>query len=159
PSHGDSAVTGYSWQLNCFSPKHETDAWQQYVINFVDGALIGVVNNWKSSAHQLIDLRHNLVPHGIWGISTVPAHWKLRIALHHDDPGNVTGVPFTVHGGDGQTVAQSDMTFTDLGVPAHDLSPIIAFELNFVGPGNAESAELVLGAGTITYTARNELTA
>jgi hypothetical protein len=51
------------------------------------------------------------------------------------------------------------MALTDIGVPAHDLSPIIAFELNFVGPGNAESAELVSGAGTITYTARNELTA
>jgi hypothetical protein len=159
PSHGDSSVSGYSWQLNCFSPKHETDAWQQYVIDFVDGALIGVVNNWKSSEHQLVDLRQNLVPPGIWGISTVPAHWKLRIALRNDDAGNVTGVSFTVHGGEGQTVAESDMTFTDLGVPAHDLSPIIAFELNFVGPGNAESAELVLGAGTITYTARNELTA
>jgi Hemopexin len=159
PSHGDSSVSGYSWQLNCFSPKHETDAWQQYVIDFVDDALIGVVNNWKSSEHQLIDLRQNLVPDSIFGLSTVPAHWKLRIALRNDDAGNVTGVTFTVHGGEGQTVAEADMAFTDLGVPAHDLSPIIAFELNFVGPGNAESAELVLGAGTITYTARNELTA
>jgi hypothetical protein len=159
PSHGDSSVSGYSWQLNCFSPKHQTDAWQQYVIDFVDDALIGVVNNWKSSEHQLIDLRQNLVPDSVFGLSTVPAHWKLRIALRNDDPGNVIGVTFTVRGGEGQTIAQADMAFTDLGVPAHDLSPIIAFELNFVGPGNAESAELVLGAGTITYTARNELTA
>src|SRR5882757_7915490 len=159
PSHGFSSVSGHGWQLNCFSPKHETDAFQQYVIPVVDGQLRGIVNNCKSSEHQLVDLRQNLVPPSIWGLSTVPAHWKLRIALRNDDSANVTGVTFTVHGGEGQTVAESDMTFTDLGVPAHDLSPIIAFELNFVGPGNAESAELVLGAGTITYTARNELTA
>jgi hypothetical protein len=160
PSHGDSSVSGYGWQLNCLSPKHEAEnAFQQYVIVFVDGALLGTVNNWKSSQHQLVNQRQNLVPKGIFGISTVPAHWKLRIALRNDDRGNVTGVTFTVRGGEGQTVAEADMVLTDIGVPAHDLSPIIAFELNFVGPGNAESAELFLGAGTITYTARSELTA
>jgi hypothetical protein len=79
--------------------------------------------------------------------------------LRNDDPGNVTGVTFTVRGGEGQTVAESDMALTDIGVPAHDLSPIIAFELDFVGPGNAESSELFSGAGTITYMARSELTA
>ncbi len=79
--------------------------------------------------------------------------------MRNDNHGNVTGVTFTVRGGGGQTVAESDMTLTDIGVPAHDLSAIIAFELNFVGPGNRESAELFSGAGTITYTAQNELTA
>jgi len=154
PIHGASAVSGYGWQLNCFSPKHQTDAFQQYVIAVVDGELRGIVNNFTSLKHELV-----FAQQGLTGLSTVPAHWKLRIALRNDDPGNVTGVTFTVRGGEGQTVAESDMALTDIGVPARDLSPIIAFELNFVGPGNAESAELVSGAGTITYTARNELTA
>ena len=154
PSHGLSSISGYGWQLNCFSPKHETDAFQQYVIAVVDGELRGIVNNFASPTHELVFQQQ-----GLTGLSTVPAHWKLRIALRNDGPGNVTGVTFTVRGGEGQTVAESDMALTDIGVPAHDLSPIIAFELDFVGPGNAESAELFLGAGTITYTARSELTA
>ncbi len=154
PSDGFPSVSGYGWQLNCYSPHHETDAWQQYVINVVDGDLIGQVNNWKNLHHDLVNQGQVLT-----GLSTVPAHWKLRIALRNDDHGNVTGVTFTVRGGEGQTVAESDMALTDIGVPAQDLSPIIAFELNLVGPGNAESAELFSGAGTITYTAKSELTA
>ncbi len=55
PSHGAPAVSGYGWQLNCYSPTHETDAWQQYVINFVDGDLIGQVNNWKNLHHFLVN--------------------------------------------------------------------------------------------------------
>jgi hypothetical protein len=154
PSHGESSFSGYGWQLNCSSPKHETDVFQQYVIALVDGELIAQVNNWKNVHHQLVNQAQ-----GLTGLSAVPAHWKLRIALRNDDRGNVTGVTFTVRGGEGQTVAESDMTLTDIGVSAHDLSPIIAFELNFVGPSNSESAELLSGAGTITYTARSELTA
>ncbi len=154
PRQGNDAVTGYGWQLNCFSPTHETDAFQQYAIQLVDGELFGIVNNWKDRHHILVDQNQ-----GLTGLATVPAHWKLRIALRNDDPGNVTGVTFTVRDGQGETVAEWDMTLTDSGVPAHDLAPIVAFELNFVGPGNAESAELISGAGTITYTARSELTA
>jgi hypothetical protein len=155
PSHGLSSASGYGWQLNCFSPKHETDAFQQYVIALVDGYLYGTVNNWKNLHQPLVDQWQLLV----LSIDTVPAHWKLRIALRNDDPGNVTGVTFTVRGGEGETVAESDMALTDIGVPAHDLAPIVAFELDFVGPASGESAELLLGAGTITYTARSELTA
>jgi len=142
PSDGFPSVSGYGWQLNCYSPHHETDAWQQYVINVVDGDLIGQVNNWKNLHHDLVNQGQVLT-----GLSTVPAHWKLRIALRNDDHGNVTGVTFTVRGGEGQTVAESDMALTDIGVPAQDLSPIIAFELNLVGPGNAESADFFRAPG------------
>ena len=38
------------------------------------------------------------------------------------------------------------------------MAPIVAFELNFVGPINGESAVLSSGAGTITYTASSLLT-
>lgn len=33
-----------------------------------------------------------------------------------------------------------------------DLAPLVAFELNIVGPQNAEISVLSSGAGTITYT-------
>ena len=44
------------------------------------------------------------------------------------------------------------------GVTSADLAPIIAFELNLVGPDGGESAVLSSGAGTITYEAASALT-
>jgi len=44
------------------------------------------------------------------------------------------------------------------GVKAVDLAPIVAFELNLVGPVNGESAVLSSGAGTITYASSTTLT-
>jgi len=43
-------------------------------------------------------------------------------------------------------------------VNSTDIAPIIAFELNLVGPVNAEGAVLSSGAGTFTYTATTPLT-
>jgi hypothetical protein len=148
------SVGGYSWQLNCYSPKQDTDVWQQYVISLIDDNLIASVNNWKSLTHDLVNENQSF---GLFPIQE-HEHWKLRIALHSGRHGNVTGVTFTVRGGDGQLVSELDMTLTDIGVPAGDLAPIIAFEMNFVGPGNGESAEFFSGAGTFTYTSHNELT-
>ena len=45
-----------------------------------------------------------------------------------------------------------------LGVSSTKLAPIVAFELNFVGPANGDSAILSSGAGTITYSASTPLT-
>ncbi len=49
-------------------------------------------------------------------------------------------------------------TTYNLPLPSTELAPIIAFELNLVGPGNSESTVLSSGAGTITYTASSSLT-
>jgi hypothetical protein len=38
-------------------------------------------------------------------------------------------------------------------VTTADLAPIVAYQLNFVGPYNAESTSLSSGGGTITYAA------
>jgi hypothetical protein len=43
-------------------------------------------------------------------------------------------------------------------VTAVDVAPIVAFELNLVGPWNSETVVLSSGAGTITYTASAPLT-
>jgi len=79
-------------------------------------------------------------------IATAPSSVKIPV-LERPTTVSITGVTFTVRGGEGQTVAESDMALTDIGVPAQDLSPIIAFELNLVGPGNAESADFFRAPG------------
>ena len=43
------------------------------------------------------------------------------------------------------------MCSSDLPVSTADLAPVVAYQLNFVGPYNAESTSLSAGAGTITY--------
>ena len=45
------------------------------------------------------------------------------------------------------------------GVTSADLAPIIAFELNLVGPVNSESAVLSSGEGSIIYEATTPMTA
>ena len=44
------------------------------------------------------------------------------------------------------------------GVSSIDLSPIVAFELDFVGYENGQSTTVSSGSGTITYTAANAMT-
>ena len=67
----------------------------------------------------------------------------------------------------GKTLANVKKVLTSLltgigvmqGGNASDLAPIVAFELNLVGPENSEGAVLSSGAGTFTYTATTPLTA
>jgi hypothetical protein len=45
-----------------------------------------------------------------------------------------------------------------IGLPASQIAPINAFELNLVGPGNGRNAVFSSGAGTFTYIANAPLT-
>jgi hypothetical protein len=49
--------------------------------------------------------------------------------------------------------------FTNNSQVNPELAPIIAFELDLVGPANGESAQLSSGAGTFVYEASSTLTA
>ena len=89
--------------------------------------------------------------------STLPAGYTLTIALTFDQNDNVTGAKYTVTGG-GSTNSQQEV-LTTLGEAATDLSPIVAFELDIVGPGGGSATIFSSGAGTITYTATNVLSA
>jgi hypothetical protein len=51
------------------------------------------------------------------------------------------------------------VNFTNNSQINPDLAPIVAFELDLVGPVNGESAQLSSGAGTIVYAASSALTA
>jgi hypothetical protein len=85
--------------------------------------------------------------------------------LANDTNGNVIGVTFTVMDnsgkpGSGEPLAIIYQPLEAIpGVSAGELAPIVAFQLNIVGPIDAQTAVLSSGAGTITYTASPAMTA
>jgi hypothetical protein len=90
----------------------------------------------------------------------LPAGYQVTISLQSDSSNRITGATYLVVDNTGKTLVNLPLVLTSLpGVTAEDLAPIVAFELNLVGPVNGESAVLSSGAGTITYVATNLLTA
>ena len=147
---------GFGFQLNAYSPKNKTSAWQQYVIAVLNAAeLTGGVDNWPVSGNNIINHSFSLCPLG--GANTVPAGHRLTISLHNDANGNITGATYVVI--DSAGITQASVTTQLLSIPGvteADLAPIVAFELNLVGPDNGQSATLSSGAGTITYSASTQ---
>ena len=144
---------GFGFQLNAYSPKNKTSAWQQYVIAVLNAAeLIGAVDNWPVSGTNIINRSFALCPLG--GANTIPAGYQLTISLQNDANGNITGATYVVVDRAGVTRASVTTSLLSIpGVTEADLAPIVAFELNLVGPDNGRRATLSSGAGTITYSA------
>jgi hypothetical protein len=93
------------------------------------------------------------------------AGYQLTITVLNDPKtGNVTGSTFNVVDNNG--VAQPGLMLMLLSLPnatknvtPADLAPIVAFELDLVGPFNSEHVTLTSGQGTLTLSATNHLTA
>ena len=150
-------TTGFGFQLNAYSPKNELSAWQQYVIALFEAELIGAVDNWPVSGPNIINNFFNLA--ATPASNHLPAGWQVKIALQNDANNNITGATYTVIDNNGKTQANVNKVLTSIsGVTSADLAPIVAFELNVVGPVNGESAVLTSGAGTITYAAQSSMT-
>jgi hypothetical protein len=150
------STMGFGFQLNAYSPKNETCAYQQYLIAVWGSEIAGGIDNWPISGNNLINDFFNLAS---TRANTLPAGYKAKILLQNAAGGNVTGAVFIVVDNNGNTLANVSKTLTALpNVPAADLAPISAFELNLVGPINGESAVLSSGAGTITYSSSTILT-
>ena len=147
---------GFGFQLNAYSPKNQTSAWQQYLIAVLNAAeLTGGVDNWPVSGNNIINHSFSLCPLG--GANTIPAGYRLTISLQNDANGNITGATYVVV--DRAGITQASVTTPLLSIPGvseADLAPIVAFELNLVGPDSGQSATLSSGAGTITYSASNQ---
>ena len=156
-SKSDSgSTTGFGFQLNCYSPKNERSAWQQYVLTVWGSEIEGAVDNWPVSGPNIINYFFGMAstPN-----NTIPAGYQIRISLQNDSNNNISGATFVVTDNTGKTVANVPVTLTSIsGVNSSDLAPITGFELNLVGPVNGESAVLSSGAGYITYTASSVLT-
>jgi hypothetical protein len=84
---------------------------------------------------------------------------RFIISLQNDSSGNVVAATYTVFDPQGNMIGNHTTDLLSIGAKLGSLAPIIAFELNLVGPVNSESAILASGAGTIVYQAANTLTA
>jgi hypothetical protein len=151
----NGADVGFSFQLNAYSPKGSSTGWQQYSIALIGNQLSATVDNWTDGPGST-----SISGTPIWQpIATLqearlPAGYQLNISLVTDDNDNVYQAVFTVtDGSEGPQVGSSPVSLTleSLGVAATDLAPIVAFQLNLVGPHSSQHVLLSSGAGLITY--------
>ncbi len=150
------STKGFGFQLNAYSPKKELSAWQQYVMALFGSEVIGAVDNWPVTGKNIINSFFNL--QSMPG-AKIPAGYQLKMTLQNDAKGNITGAVYSIIDNNGNSLANVTKTLTSLsGVTAADLAPIVAFELNLVGPVNSESSVLSSGAGSIIYEALEPLT-
>jgi hypothetical protein len=154
---------GFSIQLNANSPSGtEVDAFQQYGFT-IDGSLIkGFINNWANLTTQIVcdDIGLGSTPLS----NGIPAGYSLVLNLLNDSSGNVTGANYQVFDNKGNNVANSNFSVasarcrcggTCTGFTVGDLSPITAFTVDIVGPGNGQGTAFSSGSGTITYSVAN----
>jgi hypothetical protein len=160
---------GFSIQLNANSPAgNEVDAFQQYGFSITDGSIQGFIANFANALTEIVcdytDVGSTPIDNGI------PAGYSLVLRLLNDDAGNITGTNYQVFDSRGVMLANNTFLVQDagcncsgdaitcLGFKQGDLSPITAFTIDIVGPGNGSKATFSGGAGNIIYTATGRLT-
>jgi hypothetical protein len=156
---------GFSFQVNCYSPRG-VDGIQQYVITMdPQGTLYAAVDNWTYSAghvHQLINYFPSI---GSLPNATLPAGYTLTISLQNDGNGNITGASYNVNDGSGHSIASTktellklDLYHSSKSVTSADLSPIVAMTMDFVDWANGNATTLSSGAGVFVFNASTPMT-
>jgi len=151
---------GFGFQLNAYSAKSDFDAAQQYLIYLSPHSnpptLTCMVDNWTASNSQICN---NQVGFATLASHTLPAGYRLTIALTADSNGNITGATYTAYNNQGASIGSHTITILNLsGMTQSDLAPIVAFQLNFVDYLNGGNTVLSSGAGTINYSASKPMT-
>lgn len=149
---------GWSFQLNAYSSLGQFVAWQQYGIILGPWGppqpplLAAFANNWASLIDPVLNIWETL---GEAPNYRLPAGYSIIIELNFNNSEgnhNVVGAQYNLIDNNGKDVASTsiDLTYLPPGV-SPTIAPIIAFELNLVGPFNSIQTEFTSGAGTITY--------
>jgi hypothetical protein len=164
PAPGYSQVQGFSFQLNAFSPPSfaANCALRQYVIIVVGNQLQGQINNYAYGPYgpngttnfKQITLQ-NVGLGSLASANKLPKGYKLSISLVYGQNEVVSGAVFNVQDNHGKALPA--VTIQISGVTPQGLAPIIAFELDIVGPGVGEAAVFSSGAGKISYSASSPL--
>lgn len=160
---------GFAFQLNANSKANQNAnkntwiVWQQYIIGVGPG-ISGAVNNWTvpalKSGNQTINSPAIRLVKKLSTRNKIPKGFKLTFILKNDKAGNVESVTFVVdRGKNKKTITKTQVLKKVPGVTSAELAPIVAFELNLVGPGDLASAKFLSGAGKITYSSSTTLTA
>jgi len=183
PGGGTSTPDGgFTMQLNAFNPAGASTSWMQYFFLVQGNAINGQVQYWNIAAFNncvntcnanclsstnvsqcLANCPGNCVnsqtrtvnlssPKPILSLSsnTIPAGYVFEIDLS-DNNGNITGATFNVTDNNGHT--QSWPAQLD----ANHQFPIVAFQVNIVGPDNSTDATFTSGAGNITYGSSGQI--
>jgi hypothetical protein len=151
---------GFGFQINAYSASKDWDGAQQYLIYLSPKGspqLTAMVDNWHTTSSQLINQQPKLAS---LSSHTLPAGYRLKISLTNDSSGNITGATYQAWDNSGNSIGTTTITLLSIsGVTQVDLAPIVAFQLNFVDYLNGGNTVLSSGAGTIYYSASNEMTA
>jgi hypothetical protein len=162
-----STQNGFTFQLNVYSQEGANIivAWQQFVILEFEGntAIKAQINNWSGT-----DTGGNFTPvinesqpfASLVTPTWIPQRSQFIWQLTYD--GNlVTGCVFTVISETGATLGTLNYKILDQpGTTIADLAPIVAFVFNIGGQPSGTTASFAEGgAGTVTYSATNPLTA
>jgi hypothetical protein len=162
-------VPNFGFQMNCYSPKHAKVAWQQYlIVPHLDSETVSCgYQGYLDGAGQLMNGASTIslaTPNG----SIIPANWVFVFSLKCDPNGNIYEANFSASDPKANPPWSTpypldlyNLTLNSGGpVTIADLAPIVAFQLNIVGPaGSSSTAVFTSGAGIITYAADNPLTA
>jgi hypothetical protein len=158
---------GFGFQVNAYSAAKETDAAQQYVLTLDPSSspatIYCMVDNWYANGTQVIN--SGLVKVCTLPSHTLPAGYKLTIALNNDSNHNVTGATYTVYDNTGKVIGTQTQTLTSLTdengkqVTSAELAPIVAFQMDFVDWLNGHNTVLSSGAGAFFYTAAQAMSA
>jgi hypothetical protein len=173
---------GFSFQLNCLcqsdrpgpgagepGPPFACD-WQQYNWRIGGSGLQWHIENTNLTAPQdSQNLVEALAPKPILlpDAATLRAGWLLSTGLLNDGDGNVNQVGFVAVDPDGNTVLDGIIPLLALQsqnghvfgpVTQASLAPIVAAQVNFVGPAGVPESHLTSGAGVITYACSQPLT-
>ncbi|RKT14295.1 hypothetical protein B0G69_7544 [Paraburkholderia sp. RAU2J] len=156
---------GFGFQVNAYSGSGAYDGAQQYLIyldpNSSPPQLYCMVDNWQTGSTQLIN---NIVSLATLPSHTLPAGYQLSITLQNDASGNITGATYVATDNNGNTIGSQTISLPSLTlvsggpVTSADLAPIVSFQLDFVDYLNGGTTTLSSGAGTITYTASEQMT-
>jgi hypothetical protein len=159
-----STNNGYSFQLNCYSPKGSSTEWQQFVIWSSGGDVYGRIDTWSgtSKSDELNRIDGSLVS---FPGSTIYNGFSLKITLVYEAGSyNVSGAVFTAIDNAGIVINSVEVTILGqnlrtTGQPAtvSNLAPIVALQFNIGGDNGGNAASLLEGAGTITYSSTNPL--
>jgi hypothetical protein len=144
-------ANGFNFQMNCYSNEPRS-AWQQYIVGLAGTDLHGKFQNFRSVGPNKPMKSMAMPQFPLLSLPnlTLPAGYRITIALLNDSSHNITGVDFTV-ARRGSTVAHQQVTLTDNGIAPASLAPIVAFELVLVGPAGGHTAVLKSGGGTFAY--------
>jgi len=166
-----SSSNGYSFQLNGYSTEGPaiTTEWQQFVIYASPSStqLWARIDTWSGTALS-DELNRIDVALAVLPSATIPAGYSFNITLTYtnDGTGTVTGANYTVIDKNGNNVGSASITIvgqtlrtTGLPATSANLAPLAALTFNIAGDYGGNDATLSSGAGTITCSADNFLTA